>query len=801
MKRAPRKRGTDAELSVASHSRDAKLSPVKKLVFSLLTVGAFFGLLEAVLAGLGFEPPLRDADPYVGFASNIPLFVEEAGADGRAWMVTAPNKRRWFNEQRFPKTKAAGTYRIFSLGGSTTYGRPYDDRGSFSGWLREFLPAADPSRNWEVINAGGVSYASYRLAVVMEELTRYEPDLFVIYTGHNEFLERRTYPTLIETPPALTKAAGLLSRTRIWAAAQRIAGTPPAGKHVGGRPVLPSEVDTVLAHSVGPSEYTRDDEWRRQVVEHFRFNLNRMVGSAQSAGARVLLVVPASNLKDCSPFKSEHAAGLSAVGLSAAGLSADEPGRFETLYRKGIDAMNSGGTEAALAALEEAAAIDNRYAELHYQRGLALQELERWDDAKAAFQRAIDEDICPLRAPSEIKRVAAEVATEQGVPLIDFAQWTESRAPNGIPGADLFLDHVHPTLEGHRHLALQLIETMQRDGILEPSVKWNADAIEAAARRVGARVDSTAHGQSLRNLARVFSWTGQLDEARRLAVQALEALGEDSETYSVLGQIESVSGAPAEAERHFLRALELAPGNVDARTLLGIELVSQGRPEEAVPHLRQVLQADPNGADAHANLGLALASLGKPEQAIEHYEQALRLHPAHTEAHVNLGVELFARGRLDEAIEHFREALRLKPDYADAHANLGLALASQGLADEAIDHYGRALQLDPDHAEAHYNLANALFSQGKTAEAIHHFREALRIKPDSAQAHYNLGVALLSANGLPVDGLSADNAEKALDHLRRAVAIEPQLVETHPELRELLKPPRQRGRPSGLRPC
>ena len=36
--------------------------------------------------------------------------------------------------------------------------------------------------------SGGVSYASYRVAALMEELVRYEPDLFVIYSGHNEFL-------------------------------------------------------------------------------------------------------------------------------------------------------------------------------------------------------------------------------------------------------------------------------------------------------------------------------------------------------------------------------------------------------------------------------------------------------------------------------------------------------------------------------------------------------------------------------------------------------------------------------------
>ena len=50
-----------------------------------------------------------------------------------------------------------------------------------------------------MINAGGISYASYRVAVVIKELARYEPDLFIIYTGHNEFLEERTYRTLIES--------------------------------------------------------------------------------------------------------------------------------------------------------------------------------------------------------------------------------------------------------------------------------------------------------------------------------------------------------------------------------------------------------------------------------------------------------------------------------------------------------------------------------------------------------------------------------------------------------------------------
>ncbi len=38
--------------------------------------------------------------------------------------------------------------------------------------MREFLPTIDEVKNWEVINAGGISYASYRVANVMEELSQ-----------------------------------------------------------------------------------------------------------------------------------------------------------------------------------------------------------------------------------------------------------------------------------------------------------------------------------------------------------------------------------------------------------------------------------------------------------------------------------------------------------------------------------------------------------------------------------------------------------------------------------------------------
>jgi len=126
----------------------------KNIAFGLAVTLGFFLAMEGILWISGVEPLYKRTDPYVGFAGYSPLFVEKSTPDGERVFATANNKMDWFNYQQFPVHKVSGVTRVFCLGGSTTYGRPYDDRTSFCGWLREFLPAVDPSRQWEVINTG-----------------------------------------------------------------------------------------------------------------------------------------------------------------------------------------------------------------------------------------------------------------------------------------------------------------------------------------------------------------------------------------------------------------------------------------------------------------------------------------------------------------------------------------------------------------------------------------------------------------------------------------------------------------------
>jgi tetratricopeptide (TPR) repeat protein len=686
----------------------------RKMLMSLAVTVVFFVVLEAVLALVGVRPVLYERDPYVGFSSTSRLFVAQPGSDG-AELVTAANKVTLFNEQRFPKDKG-GAYRIFCVGGSTTYGRPYDDRTSFCGWLRELLPVADPGRTWEVINAGGVSYASYRVAIVMEELAGYDPDLFVVYSGHNEFLERRTYPQIIAMPRVVRGIGAAAARTRTWAAlASVLRPEPKAGRPTSAPPsVLEAEVKTMLDGAVGPGAYTRDDELSAKILQHFRFNLARMIDIASSAGAETLMVTPASNLRDCRPFKSEHREGL----------TEDQLARFDALVDEGGRARREGRFADSIAAVDEAVAIDPRHAQLAFLQGRLLGEAERWPEARTAFERARDEDICPLRAIGPMAGIVREVAAERSAPLVDFDALADDWAEHGIPGDDLFLDHVHPTIATHRRLAVAIVEELARRGIVRLDPGWGPEAIAEVADRVEASVDPHAHAVALMNLSKVLGWAGKLAESYRLGQQAVELDPDDALIQYNAGLTAHLVGRKGEAVPHYRRSVEIQPDADEPHGNLGVLLEEAGRLDEAIEHYRLAIRyartpetAQRNGANLASALtkrGYSAYNEGRLGEALSSLTEAAGIAPGDPEIRGRLGIAQLAAGQTGPAVASFEGALRARPDSAALANRLALALALDGQVDRAVEAYRRAVARDPGVSELPDNLFRVLGNMGRT---------------------------------------------------------------------------------------
>ncbi len=623
----------------------------KKILLSALMVGMFFGLLELVLLAAGVEPVLVEDDPFVGFAGNVPLFVETTAPSGAKFLETAPNKRL-FNPQRFPARKGPNTYRIFCLGGSTTYGRPFDDNSSFSGWLRELLPLAAPGTDWEVINVGAVSYASYRVAHLMEELVRYEPDLFIVYSGQNEFLEERTYRTLKSTPAFVRAVSGLLARTRTWALMNSLLDglgiTSPGSP--ADKAELAEEADTLLEH-FGPEAYQRDDKLAAQIREHFVISLDRMARLAAGSDAAMVLVKPAVNIKDCSPFKSQPTDGLSAEDLTRSAAAA----------ASAADALAAGQLEPALAHLDRALALDPRNADHHYRRGRVLLLLGRQEEARTAFYRALEEDVCPLRIQPVMMNGIETVAQDRNLPVVDFERLIADKAReelgSAIAGEEFFLDHVHPTIRANGLLALELAQTVLSTAGL-PAARLTPDQLRTAGENIEQRLDPAKRARSLANLAAVLAWSGKTEDAVRPARQALEFPHEDPLTVktaaNILATWYATTGDLEQEKRYFRLALNANPGMPDTHWRIGLRALDRQPPEVelACAHLLFAAvywQGEQRDAP-HRILGGILASRGHGPAAYSHLLEARAIDPGHPETK-----ELLARvgGQLGGAAASF----------------------------------------------------------------------------------------------------------------------------------------------------
>ncbi len=366
--------------------------------------------IEATLAVL--ELPKRPAaiDPYVDLHHLRPLFELDYDSDE---FVIGRERMHLFRPATFSARKSEDTYRVFALGGSTTQGEPFSTETAFPKWLELNLQAQSPNTCFEVINCGGLSYASYRVLAILREVLNYDPDLIIVYTGHNEFLERRTYEHWMQISTR-SSALAWLKRMRTVQMVRTLFNDAAERADAPSRTELAVEVDALLDYSGGLNEYRRDDPWREPVVEHFQWNVEQMIRECQQQRVPLVLVRPVSNLLDCPPIKFEINSKLSAekqaefarrwddlrVQRDSTNISANDP-NHNSKHNPISDPM---------AEVDALLTIDPAHAGALYLKGRMLADAKDWESAKRYLTAARDADVCPLRAVSPIADAVTELA-------------------------------------------------------------------------------------------------------------------------------------------------------------------------------------------------------------------------------------------------------------------------------------------------------------------------------------------------------------------------------------------------------
>lgn len=201
--------------------------------------------------------------------------------------------KRLFYPFRLHVEKPVHEFRIFVLGGSAINGDPHPDF-SVPRMLEKQLNHTIPERNFVVVNAALTACNSFVAREISKDLSRFEPDLVIIYMGNNEVVG--------PFGPANQISAGALGNR-----------LPPL------QILLRKSKLVQWLQNFTASRDTDPETWRgmqhfldlempenapalNSVYRSFENNLYHIIHNAQNSGAHVLLSTVAVNLKDQPPF-------------------------------------------------------------------------------------------------------------------------------------------------------------------------------------------------------------------------------------------------------------------------------------------------------------------------------------------------------------------------------------------------------------------------------------------------------------------------------------------------------------------
>jgi hypothetical protein len=190
--------------------RENRVALLAQLLLLLIPF-VLLALVEGVLRVFDLYDPATAADPFIGLLASHRVFVPDPT---RGVYYIDRDRAHSFNAQSFPMHKPKETFRIFCMGGSAAYGYPFGAPVAFSRWIADACRTLWPDRRFEVINAAGMSYGSHRIRALIEEILQYEPDLIIIYAGHNEFIEKDFY--LKSAASRLVGLRAFLSRFHLY---------------------------------------------------------------------------------------------------------------------------------------------------------------------------------------------------------------------------------------------------------------------------------------------------------------------------------------------------------------------------------------------------------------------------------------------------------------------------------------------------------------------------------------------------------------------------------------------------------
>lgn len=635
-------------------------------VTTLILPLIFLLLVELILRG-------------VEYGGNLHLVIRQSRGGRDMYVINRSVARRYFAQagtvipepadDAFEIQKPAGTKRIFCLGESTMAGFPYDFNATAPSLLGDLLRQQLPNTRFEIVNLGLSAVGSTIVRDFVGEILDYDPDLLILYVGHNEFYGAFGVGSTVSGGGSWLTRAGLyalkfktylfIRDIYVWIA--RTVSPAPRKSEA-----------TLMAQVVGNQKIPFHSALYERARAIYHDNLVAIIHAARSRGAPILLSTLISNLRTQPPFvpladssKSVEWQRLMAGGdrLRREGLSDSAFGDFRMACR--VDSMNATGWFA--------------YAQAAYTLG-------KYPEALAAFAHARDLDALRFRVSSEFQDDLIGLCRSEGVPLARVDSAFSAHSPGGIVGNELILEHLHPNLRGYLLMARTWRDAIKTNGLLAEATQWSISseigddeqlhrsAITAFDSIAGAikvtilthrwpfpepptpfeftptsRLDSIVYdyvrterywSDARYAIAEMYARARRYDLARDECLAVAKVASYSYEPLLRAADYYEAEGLNEQAKQTYRASYERQENPI-ARLKLALLLIQEENPRDAITQIDRALELDRTGtarlkteaaAGARYLLGVAYAKLGDFPRARQELEHALLIRPDDPEA-------------------------------------------------------------------------------------------------------------------------------------------------------------------------
>ena len=269
--------------------------------------------------------------------------------------------------------------------------------------------------------------------------------------------------------------------------------------------------------------------------------------------------------------------------------------------QRGIAMLLKGDPSRAELVFSHAAALDQDFAEAYCNRGVALQALNRLDEALGCYQDAL------LFQPNFQQALFNMGNTCRSLGRLDQARVCYTRA------LELKPDFVQAHL-GLGEIAKESREYAQARTHFDQALSSDSSCVEA-----------------FQGLAETCQAEEKFEEAISAYRMVLTLQPGLADVWNLLGTVYHAQERLDEAESCYRRALALLPDRVTVLNNLGVVLNAQGRINDAIAVYRHLLAVDDTYAEGHWNLSVALLAAGKYLQGWQEYEwRFLKSNPVAT---------------------------------------------------------------------------------------------------------------------------------------------------------------------------